>query len=249
MRRAGVGRTGDAGGRRAGRRGGHGTRWLNSNIRPSRGTQAITGARRATRHTEPAAGRDRTAQWMRTRRAGIGRTGDAGGRRSEGKSRRQAEPAARRDRPHRRRGRAGAGRRGGHGTRWLAANIRLSRGAQEKTGGRRATRHTEPAAGRDRTTQWMRTRAQGDAAGGGQGTRWLPANIHPSRGAQAKTGGGQNPRRAGLGRAEDAGGRAGRRGGQGMRWLPANIRPSRGGWAKPAVRRDRPHRRRGRAQG
>ena len=50
--------------------------------------------------------------------------------------------------------------------------------------------------------------AQGDAAGGGQGTRWLAANIRPSRGAQAKTGGGQNPRRAGIGRAEDAGGGA-----------------------------------------
>ena len=177
-------------------------------------------ARRTTRHTEPAAGRVRP-------RGGRGR-------RNAGKSRRQA----------------GIGLRSGCGR------------------ARRATRRTEPAA------RWVRPhgeRGRARRATRRAGTRWLAANIRPSRGAQAKTGGGQNPRRAGVGRTGDAGGRAQgdaagtaragslpisalpaaggqnpaarrvrphrRRGGHGTRWLPANIHPSRGTQAKTGARR------------
>src|SRR5699024_2742324 len=58
--------------------------------------------------------------------------------------------------------RAEAGGAQGSAERGTRAGRRLA----HPSGGwaRRATRHTEPASGRDRTAQWMRTRAQGDAA-------------------------------------------------------------------------------------
>ena len=186
-------------------------------------------ARRATRHTEPASGRDKPRRGRGRRRAGKNRRqagiglrsgcgrarrgrggqkpaarrtrstqGDAARRhalahfqyppfpRSAGKNWRRTEPAARWVRPHGERGRAGAGRRGGHGTRWLPANIRLSRGAQAKTGGgqnprragigctgnaggRRATRRARHALAHFQYPPFPRgagknRRAQGDAA-------------------------------------------------------------------------------------
>ena len=77
---------------------------------------------------------------------------------------------------------------------------------------RRVTRRTKPAA------RWVRPRG----GRGGHGTRWLTANIRPSRGRRTKPGGG---RRARIG----------------LRWKCGCAR-RRCGRTKPAVRRVRPRR-------
>ncbi len=165
---AGIGRTGDAGGR-----------CIPANIRPSRGGRTKPAARRdrAVRMTRAAARRatrrarhalapcqyppfprsaGKTGGGQNPRRAGIGRTGNAGGGAHETRTDKTRRRAARRGRaalemraggvrPHGERGRAGAGRRGTQNRRQAGIGLRSGCGRA-----RRATRRTEPAARRVR---------------------------------------------------------------------------------------------------